>query len=47
VNEYTKKCLALEWERSILAREVRKTLAALIEQRGAPSFIRLDNGLSS
>lgn len=47
VDEYTRKWLALEVERSMLAREVIKTLAALFERRGAPSFIHSDNGLSS
>jgi hypothetical protein len=47
VDESTRKCLALEVERSMLAREVIKTLAALFERRGAPSFIRWDNGLTA
>jgi len=45
VNEYTRECLALEEaERSITAKDVIKTLAALFELRGEPAFIRSDNG---
>ena len=34
----------IEVERSITAEEVVRTLAALFERRGEPSFIRSDNG---
>ncbi len=44
VDEYTRECLMLEVERSITARDVIKTLAALFELRGEPAFIRSDNG---
>ncbi len=44
VDEYTRECLTLEVERSITARDVIKTLAALFELRGEPAFIRSDNG---
>jgi putative transposase len=44
VEEYSRECLALEVERSITAEEVVKTLDRLFAERGAPSFIRSDNG---
>ena len=44
VDEYSRQCLALEVERSITAEDVVSTLARLFAQRGAPSFIRSDNG---
>lgn len=44
VEEYSRECLALEVERSITAEEVVKTLDRLFAGRGAPSFIRSDNG---
>jgi len=44
VDEYSRYCLALEVERSITAREVVETLDRLFTERGAPSFIRSDNG---
>jgi transposase InsO family protein len=44
VEEYSRECLALEVERSITAEDVVKTLNRLFTERGAPSFIRSDNG---
>jgi putative transposase len=44
VDEYSRECLALEVERSITAEDVMSTLARLFAERGAPSFIRSDNG---
>ncbi len=44
VDEYTRECLALEVERSISAEDVVRTLAALFDRRGEPTFIRSDNG---
>ena len=44
VEEYSRECLALETERSITAEDVVETLARLFARRGAPSFIRSDNG---
>jgi putative transposase len=44
VEEYSRECLALEVERSITAEDVVKTLDRLFTERGAPSFIRSDNG---
>jgi putative transposase len=44
VDEYSRECLAIEVQRSITAEDVVRTLAALFERRGEPSFIRSDNG---
>jgi putative transposase len=44
VDEHTRECLAIEVERSITAEDVIGTLARLFGQRGAPAFIRSDNG---
>ena len=44
VDEYSRECLALEVERSITSEEVVKTLDRLFAERGAPRFIRSDNG---
>jgi putative transposase len=44
VDEYSRECLTIEVQRSITAEDVVRTLAALFERRGEPSFIRSDNG---
>jgi putative transposase len=44
VDEYSRECLTIEVARSITAEDVVRTLAALFERRGEPSFIRSDNG---
>ena len=44
VDEFTRECLALEVATRIDARQVREVLAPLIKGRGAPKFIRRDNG---
>jgi len=44
VEEYTRECLALPTERSITAEGVIQTLAYLFSERGAPDYIRSDNG---
>jgi putative transposase len=44
VDEYTRECFAIEVERSITAEDVIGTLERLFDQRGAPAFIRSDNG---
>ncbi len=41
---HTRECLAIEVERSITAEDVVATLTGLFDQRGAPAFIRSDNG---
>lgn len=44
VDEFTRECLAIEVERRLTARDVVATLAYLVELRGAPAFVRSDNG---
>lgn len=44
VDEYTRECLATIVNRSLKAADVVETLTRLIEQRGAPQFLRSDNG---
>ena len=44
VEEYSRECLSIDVERSITSREVVATLERLFGERGAPSFIRSDNG---
>ena len=44
LDEHTRECLALEVETSITARDVVRILEGIVEQRGAPEFIRSDNG---
>ena len=43
-DEYTRECLALEVDRSIRACDVVELLKFLFEVRGAPQYIRSDNG---
>ncbi len=44
VDEFTRECLALEVATRINAQQVREVLAPLMKQRGAPKFVRSDNG---
>lgn len=44
VDEYTRECLRLEVERTMEAADVVDVLDALTAERGAPEFIRSDNG---
>ena len=44
LDEYTREGLAIEVERSMGARQVREVLTELIKRRGAPEFVRSDNG---
>jgi transposase InsO family protein len=44
LDEHTRECLALEVERSITSGDVIGVLDRLIAERGAPAFIRSDNG---
>jgi transposase InsO family protein len=44
VDEYTRECLALEVNRRMTSRDVIDVLADLYVVRGAPSYIRGDNG---
>ena len=43
-DEFTRECLAIEVERSITSKEVIEVLRYLFEVRGAPAFLRSDNG---
>ena len=43
-DEFTKECLALEVGTTFQALGVRRVLQGLFERRGAPSFLRSDNG---
>lgn len=44
LDEFTRECLSLEVERSMTSSDVIETLERLVGQRGAPEFIRSDNG---
>lgn len=44
VDEHTRECLTIEVECSITAEDVISTLERLFDQRGAPAFVRSDNG---
>ncbi|MSR45978.1 MAG: IS3 family transposase, partial [Planctomycetes bacterium] len=44
VDEYTRECLAIEVARSLTARDVIGVLARLFGERGAPKYVRSDNG---
>lgn len=44
VDEYTRECLAIEVERRLRSDDVLYRLAELFVQRGAPEYIRSDNG---
>lgn len=43
-DEFTKECLALEVATSFRSMRVQRVLAGLFEGRGAPEFLRSDNG---
>jgi putative transposase len=44
VDEFTRECLTIEVERSFTAKDVVETLKFLFELRGAPDYLRSDNG---
>jgi len=44
VDSYTRECLALEVDTSLPSRRVTRTLAEIVQHRGAPVAIRSDNG---
>jgi putative transposase len=44
VDEFTRECLTIEVERSLVAEDVISTLEYLFEVRGVPEHIRSDNG---
>lgn len=44
VDEYTRECLSIRVERSIRSRQVTDELARIVSVRGAPRYLRSDNG---
>lgn len=44
VDEFTRECLTIEVERNMTAQDVMATLRYLFELRGAPAYLRSDNG---
>jgi putative transposase len=44
VDEYTRECLAIDVAASIRSERVVAVLARLVAARGAPTFLRSDNG---
>jgi len=44
LDEFTRRSLALEVGRSFTSRDVIATLEALVDEHGAPDFMRSDNG---
>lgn len=43
-DEYTRECLALEAATSLNSQQVRRILQNIMAQRGAPEYLRSDNG---
>ena len=44
VDEFTRECLIIRVERSLKAKDVQDTLAAVMLERGHPCYLRSDNG---
>ena len=44
VDAFTRECLALETDTSMPSRRVTRVLEQIVHRRGAPRFIRSDNG---
>ena len=44
MDEYTRECLAIDVGRTFTARDVILTLQYLFAVRGAPDYVRSDNG---
>jgi transposase InsO family protein len=44
VDEYTRECLALEVNRRMTSEDVLDVLAEVVQVRGAPAYVRSDNG---
>ena len=44
IDEFTRECLAIDVAGSIRSRRVIEVLARLVSERGAPRFLRSDNG---
>jgi transposase InsO family protein len=43
VDEYTRECIEIRVEKRMRSMEVMETLDELIQERGAPAYIRSDN----
>ena len=44
VDEYSRECLAMEVERTMGSKQVKEVLKRLVASRGAPAYLRSDNG---
>jgi len=44
VDEHTRECLEIRVEKRIASLQVLETLDELIHERGAPQYVRSDNG---
>jgi putative transposase len=44
IDAFTRECLALETDTSLPSRRVTRVLQTIVDQRGAPRFLRSDNG---
>lgn len=44
IDEYTRECLAIDVAASIRSGRVIEVLAKLVSERGAPKYLRSDNG---
>lgn len=44
IDEFTRECLTIDVARSITADDVVNRLDELVKERGAPHFVRMDNG---
>jgi putative transposase len=44
IDEFTRECLAIDVARSITADDVVERLDMLVKERGAPCYLRMDNG---
>ena len=44
IDEYTRKCLDIRVARQLTSTDVLSVLSEAIEEEGAPSYIRSDNG---
>ena len=44
LDEYTRQCLAIRVERKLSSEQVMEALADLFVRRGAPQYLRSDNG---
>jgi putative transposase len=44
LDEFTRECLTVQVERSLKAKDVQEALEKVIKERGAPCYLRSDNG---